>query len=169
LQVSATQLGEPDIGLLTPPEMARRTSQICGAAPGLPVIADADSGGGSVLNVQRTIRSLIAAGASGCVLEDQAWPKRMGYVRNKEVVPREAFVAKLMAAREVIGDADFFLVARTDARSTSAKHGLEDACTRANLYIVSAPPEPARRLKASEKVLQPCLFCTARLLQPRTH
>lgn len=133
--VSASQLGEPDLGLLTPPEMARRTGQICGAIPDFPVITDADSGGGSILNVQRTIRSLIAAGASGCVLEDQAWPKRMGYARNKEIVPREEFVAKLLAAREVIDDADFFLIARTDARATSAKYGLEDAITRANLYI----------------------------------
>ena len=115
--------------------MARRTSQVCGAVPDFPVIADADSGGGSILNVQRTIRALIAAGASGCVLEDQAWPKRMGYVRNKDIVPREEFVAKLLAAREVIGDSDFFLIARTDARSTSAKYGLEDAINRANLYI----------------------------------
>lgn len=132
--VSASQLGEPDLGLLTPPELARRTGQICNSIPDFPVLADADTGGGGILNVQRTIRSLMAAGACGCLLEDQA-PKRLGYIRNKEVLPREAFVAKLLAAREVIGDADFFLIARTDARSTSAKHGLEDAITRANLYI----------------------------------
>lgn len=133
--VSATQLGEPDLGLLAPPEMARRTGQICGSIPDFPVLADADTGGGSILNVQRTIRSLISAGASGCILEDQKWPKRIGYMRNKEVINREEFVAKILAAREVIGDSDFFLIARTDARSTSAKYGLEDAIARANLYI----------------------------------
>lgn len=132
--VSATQLGEPDVGVLTPPEMARRTGQICGAVPDFPVIADADSGGGGVLNVQRTLRSLMSAGASGCVLEDQVWPKRLGYIRNKEIVPREEMVAKILAAREIIGDADFFLIARTDARGTSAKHGLDNAITRVNLY-----------------------------------
>jgi 2-methylisocitrate lyase-like PEP mutase family enzyme len=133
--VSATQLGEPDLGLLTPPEMSRRTSQICNSIPDFPVIADADTGGGTILNVQRTIRALIAAGASGCVLEDQKWPKSIGYQRNKEVAHREEFVAKILAAREAIGDEDFFLIARTDARSTSAKHGLEDAIARANLYM----------------------------------
>jgi len=114
--------------------MARRTGQICGAVPDFPVIADADSGGGGVLNVQRTLRSLMSAGASGCVLEDQVWPKRLGYIRNKEIVPREEMVAKILAAREIIGDADFFLIARTDARGTSAKHGLDNAITRVNLY-----------------------------------
>ena len=43
-QVSATVLGEPDVGLLTPPEMARKAGQITGAVPLLPVIADADPG-----------------------------------------------------------------------------------------------------------------------------
>ena len=135
--VSAALLGQPDIGVLTPPEMAARTAQIAAAAPGLPVIVDADSGGGSPLNVQRTVRELLAAGAKGCVLEDQRWPKRLGYMRTKEIVSPEAMVAKLLAAREVIGDADFFLVARTDARSTSARRGLDDAIARANLYVVS--------------------------------
>lgn len=133
--VSATLLGEPDLGLLTQPEMARRTSQICASIPDFPVLADADTGGGSILNVQRTVRALMAAGAKGCVMDDQKWPKRIGYSRNKEIIHREEFVAKVLAAREVVGDADFFLVARTDARSTSAKHGLEDAIARVNLYI----------------------------------
>jgi len=44
VQVSATLLGEPDLGLLTPPEMARKVGQICTAARSLTVLADADSG-----------------------------------------------------------------------------------------------------------------------------
>lgn len=131
--VSATLLGEPDLGLLTSPEVARKAGQICNSAPGLPVLADCDSGGGNVLNVKRTVKQLIASGAKGCFIEDQQWPKRAG-MRNKEVISMEEFAAKIYAAREAIGDADFFLVARTDARGTSAKYGLEDAITRVNLY-----------------------------------
>ncbi len=48
-----------------------------------------------MLNVQRTIRQLIAAGCKGCFLEDQAWPKRMGHMRNKEVIEMEEFAAKV--------------------------------------------------------------------------
>lgn len=131
--VSATQLGEPDLSLLTAPEMVRRTTQICNSVPTFPVIADIESGGGGVLNVQRTIKSLMAAGARGCIIEDQAWPKRTGTIRS--VLPKEEFVSKVAAARDVIGDSDFFLIARTDARSTSAKRGLEDAMIRANYFI----------------------------------
>jgi 2-methylisocitrate lyase-like PEP mutase family enzyme len=69
--VSATLLGEPDVGLLTPPEMARKCNQICNSNPTMSVIADADTGGGNVLNVQRSVRQLIANGCKGCILEDQ--------------------------------------------------------------------------------------------------
>ena len=57
-------------------------------------------------------------------------PKRPGQLRNKVVIPMEEFAGKVAAAREAIGDADFFLVARTDARGSSAKYGLEEAIRR---------------------------------------
>ncbi|GMI89542.1 hypothetical protein like AT1G77060 [Hibiscus trionum] len=126
--LSASLLGKPDFGLLTPPEMAA-------SAPMIPIIADADTGGGNALNVQRTVKDLIAAGAAGCFLEDQAWPKKCGHMRGKQVIPAEEHAAKIASARHAIGDSDFFLVARTDARATSAKTGLSDAISRANLYM----------------------------------
>lgn len=57
----------------------------------------------------------------------------------------EDFVGKLVAARDAIGASDFFLVARTDARNTSAKNGLEDAIRRANLYVVGRQGRGERR------------------------
>ncbi|XP_008795225.1 carboxyvinyl-carboxyphosphonate phosphorylmutase, chloroplastic-like [Phoenix dactylifera] len=133
--VSASLLGKPDFGLLTAPEMAETARFVCAAAPLIPIIVDADTGGGNALNVQRTVKDLIAAGAAGCFLEDQAWPKRCGHMRGKQVISAEEHAAKIASARDVIGDSDFFLVARTDARATSAKSGLSDAISRANLYM----------------------------------
>ncbi len=130
--VSAAHLGRPDVGLLTTTEMADAARRICAAAAPVPIIADADTGGGNALNVQRTITDLIAAGAAGCFLEDQVWPKKCGHMRGKRVVPREEHVRKIRAAREVIGDADFFLVGRTDARAATT---LDDAIDRANAYM----------------------------------
>lgn len=43
-QVSASTIGEPDLGLLTPPEMATKVNQIASAVPTLTVLADADTG-----------------------------------------------------------------------------------------------------------------------------
>ncbi|XP_030474804.2 LOW QUALITY PROTEIN: carboxyvinyl-carboxyphosphonate phosphorylmutase, chloroplastic [Syzygium oleosum] len=133
--LSASLLGKPDFGLLTPPEMAATARSVCAAAPLIPIIADADTGGGNALNVQRTVKDLIAAGAAGCFLEDQAWPKKCGHMRGKQVIPAEEHAAKIASARDAIGNSDFFLVARTDARATSAKTGLSDAIARVNLYM----------------------------------
>ncbi|XP_073013429.1 carboxyvinyl-carboxyphosphonate phosphorylmutase, chloroplastic-like [Typha latifolia] len=133
--LSASLLGKPDFGLLTSPEMAEAARFVCAAATRIPIIADADTGGGNALNVQRTVNDLMAAGAAGCFLEDQAWPKKCGHMRGKQVIPAEEHAAKIASARDVIGDNDFFLVARTDARAISAKSGLCDAIARANLYM----------------------------------
>jgi 2-methylisocitrate lyase-like PEP mutase family enzyme len=125
--VSATSLGEPDVGLLTQTEVIERARCICRSVA-MPIIVDADTGYGNPLNVVRTVRELIAAGAAGCFLEDQRWPKRCGHMRDKTVVARDEYLAKIRAAVDAKGDHDFFLVARTDA---IADGGLEEALARA--------------------------------------
>src|SRR5262249_39560342 len=67
--VAATAIGEPDLGLLTQTEMIDRARRIC-LSVRIPIIVDADTGYGNPLNVHRTVHELIAAGASGCFLED---------------------------------------------------------------------------------------------------
>lgn len=125
--VSATSLGEPDVGLLTQTEVIERARSICRSVS-IPIIVDADTGYGNPLNVVRTVRELIAAGAAGCFLEDQRWPKRCGHMRDKAVVPRDEYLAKIRAAVDAKGNDDFFLVARTDA---IADGGLDEALARA--------------------------------------
>ena len=127
--VSATLIGEPDMGLLTQTEVIDRARQICRSVA-IPVIVDADTGYGNALNVARTVDELIAAGAAGCFLEDQVWPKKCGHMRGKRVVPREEYLQKIKAAVDARRDRDFFIVARTDA---VASMGVEEALARATL------------------------------------
>ncbi|KAJ8438287.1 LOW QUALITY PROTEIN: hypothetical protein Cgig2_003750 [Carnegiea gigantea] len=129
--VSASHLGKPDFGLLTTAEMTEVARRVCSASPKVAYIVDVDTGGGGPLNVQRVVKDLIKAGASGIFLEDQLWPKKCGHMQGKQVVPAEEHAAKIAAARDAIGDADLFLVARTDARSVN---GLKDVIARANMY-----------------------------------
>ena len=124
--LAATTIGEPDFGLLTQTEVVDRARQICGSVD-IPIIVDADTGYGNALNVYRTVKDLIAAGAAGCFLEDQVWPKKCGHMRNKKVIEREQYLQKIAAAVEARGDADFFIVARTDAEAVL---GLDDAIAR---------------------------------------
>ena len=125
--VSATFIGEPDFGLLTQSEIIDRAHRICRSVQ-IPIIVDADTGYGNPLNVARTVRELIDAGAAGCFLEDQQWPKRCGHMRGKRVVPHEEYIGKIRAAVDTKGDADFFIVARTDA---IAAVGVDESVARA--------------------------------------
>ena len=142
--VAATTIGEPDLGLLTQTEMIERARRIC-ASIDIPVIVDADTGYGNPLNVYRTIKELVAAGAAGCFLEDQVWPKKCGHMRGKRVVEQEEYVQKIRAAVEARGTADFFIVARTDALSPV---GIDEAVARvtaareagADASFIEAPP-----------------------------
>src|SRR5262245_48244851 len=121
--VAATAIGEPDLGLLTQTEIVDRARRIC-LSVGIPILVDADTGYGNPLNVDRTVRELIAAGAAGCFLEDQVWPKKCGHMRGKRVIDRDDYIGKIRAAVEAREDRDFFIVACTDALAVA---GLDEA------------------------------------------
>jgi 2,3-dimethylmalate lyase len=112
--VAATAIGEPDLGLLTQTEIVDQARRVCRSAE-IPIIVDADTGYGNPLNVVRTVRELIDAGAAGCFLEDQQWPKKCGHMRGKRVVERQEYLDKIRAAVDTRGKDDFFIVARTDS------------------------------------------------------
>jgi len=154
---SAVRLGMPDVGLLTMTEMVDNAARIADSSA-LPVIADADNGYGGVLNVRRTIQAYERAGVAAVHLEDQVMPKRCGHLTGKQLVPVEEMMAKIRAAADARRDADFVLIARTDA---IAVEGFEPALERALRYreagadvlFVEAPsagelPKIAPRLKA---------------------
>ena len=126
--VSGTLLGLPDFGYLTQTEMAEVARRVCGAAPGLDVVVDADTGYGNPLNTMRTVDLWQQAGAAGLFLEDQVWPKRCGHMAGKQVIERSEWLAKLRAA---CGHrTDLHVTARTDAR---AALGLDEAIERAKM------------------------------------
>jgi methylisocitrate lyase len=124
--VAATYIGEPELGLLTQTEMIDRARRICGSVR-IPIIVDADTGYGNALNVHRTVHELIAAGAAGCFLEDQVWPKRCGHMHGKRVIERGEYVQKIRAASDARAGRDFFIVARTDALAVV---GMDEAVAR---------------------------------------
>jgi 2,3-dimethylmalate lyase len=126
--VSGTQLGVPDIGLLTQTEMAEVARRVCRAAPDLMVVVDADTGYGNPLNAVRTVDLWEEAGATGLFLEDQQWPKRCGHMAGKVVIDRDDWLAKLRATLD--RRQHLFVTARTDAR---APLGLDEALERARM------------------------------------
>ena len=127
---TAVRLGMPDIGLLTMGEMADNAQRIAEAS-GLPLVADADTGYGGVMNVRRTVRAYERAGVAGIHIEDQQWPKRCGHLAGKSVTPVGDMVSKVKAATDARHDDDFVIIARTDAL---AVEGFEAAMARCQAY-----------------------------------
>ncbi len=123
-------LGIPDLGLITLTEVVMFTRYITSKI-NIPLIVDADTGFGEVLNVERAVRELEDAGASAIQIEDQVLPKKCGHLPGKEVVPVEEMVEKIIAATKSRRSRDFLIIARTDARSVE---GLDKAIERARIY-----------------------------------
>lgn len=159
---SASRLGLPDLGFAGLAEMAESVRQLA-AAVRIPLIADADTGYGGALAVERTVRAYEAAGAAALHLEDQVWPKRCGHLAGKAVVPRDEMVAKLRAAVAARRDPDLLIIARTDAVAVT---GFDDAIARAEAYaaagadvlFVEAPTTVAEVEAIPGRLRAPCLF-----------
>jgi 2,3-dimethylmalate lyase len=128
--VSASVIGQPDIGLLTMTEMVNQARNIANAI-NIPLIADGDTGYGGVLNVIRTVREYEQAGIAAIQLEDQVYPKRCGHMEGKQLIAGDEMVAKVRAAVHARNSPDVMIIARTDAR---AVNGLRDAIERTKAY-----------------------------------
>ncbi|MCW2238817.1 isocitrate lyase/PEP mutase family protein [Azospirillum canadense] len=126
----ASHLGLPDAGIATYTDMVGRVERITQGVS-KPVIADADTGYGGLLNVHHTVRGYERAGVSGIQLEDQEFPKKCGHTPGRRVVPAEDMVRKIRVACDARGSADLLVIARTDARSSL---GLDEALRRGEAY-----------------------------------
>ncbi|WP_137155079.1 isocitrate lyase/PEP mutase family protein [Rhizobium sp. FKL33] len=126
----ASYLGIPDAGIATYRDMIERIAQIV-ARTKTPVIADADTGYGGLLNVRHTVQGYEQAGVSAIQLEDQEFPKKCGHTPNRRVVPMEDMVRKIAVAVDSRTSDDFLIIARTDARTGL---GLAEAIRRGQAY-----------------------------------
>jgi 2,3-dimethylmalate lyase len=126
----ASYLGLPDAGLATYTDMIARVGRIASGVA-KPVIADADTGYGGLLNVRHTVRGYEAAGVTAIQLEDQEFPKKCGHTPNRRVIPAADMVRKIKVASDARSSPDFLIVARTDARTSL---GLDEALRRGEAY-----------------------------------
>ena len=91
--VVASYLGLPDAGLATYTDMVDRARPIASALK-VPLIADADTGYGGLLNVRHTVRGYEAAGVAAIQIEDQESPKKCGHTPHRRVIPVEDMARK---------------------------------------------------------------------------
>ena len=163
---TAAALGYPDFGLVTMSEMVTNAGRLA-AAVDVPVVADADTGYGNELNTFRAVREFASRGVAAIHIEDQVFPKKCGHLEGKQVIPREDYLAKIRAAVAARRDANFMIIARTDARAVV---GLDEAIARANgalasgadMAFVEAPQTVEEVTAVPRLVSGPCLLNVVR-------
>ena len=96
-------LAMPDLSLITASQMADCAARVADAIS-IPVIADADTGFGALLNLRHTVRTYLHAGVAAIQIEDQDFPKRSGHLDGKSVVDRDQMIAKVRVIKDTAGD-----------------------------------------------------------------
>jgi methylisocitrate lyase len=127
----SASLGLADLGIFGLDELCFFTRSIVRAAE-LPLVVDADTGFGGVLNVMRTVRELEDVGAAAIQLEDQVLLKKCGHLNDKRLVAPDEMAAKINAA--VRARRHLRIIARTDAAGVE---GFDSALARARLYLAA--------------------------------
>jgi len=129
--VANASYGLPDLGMTSMNDVLEDVRRIT-AAVDLPLLVDVDTGWGSAFNIARTIRSMIDAGAGAVHIEDQVAAKRCGHRPNKAIVSAGEMCDRIKAAVDAKTDAQFVVMARTDALAVA---GLDAVLTRVARFV----------------------------------
>jgi 2-methylisocitrate lyase-like PEP mutase family enzyme len=157
----ASALGLPDAGLASYSQMIDRIGRIAEMTK-TPIIADADTGYGGLLNVRHTVRGYEQAGVTAIQIEDQEFPKKCGHTPDRRVIPIDDMVRKIKVASDSRSSSDFLVVARTDARTSK---GLDEAIRRgvayaqagADIIFVESPESEAEMAEIGRRIGKPLL------------
>jgi 2-methylisocitrate lyase-like PEP mutase family enzyme len=155
----ASHLGVADAGIATYTDMVSRMGTIARGCR-TPLIADADTGYGGLLNVRHTVAGYEAAGVTAIQLEDQEMPKKCGHTPGRRVIPAEEMALKIRVAAETRTSRDFLIIARTDARTSL---GLEEAIRRGLIYadagadviFIESPETEAEMAEIGKRIRKP--------------
>jgi 2-methylisocitrate lyase-like PEP mutase family enzyme len=130
--ITASRLSQPDMSIMSYEEMVETGRTICDAVT-IPVIGDADTGFGNVMNVRRTVAGYARAGFAALAIEDQSYPKRCGWVKGVDVVDRSEARQRVRAAVAARDQEEnkLLVIGRTDATSV---HGIQEGIDRAKMF-----------------------------------
>lgn len=164
--VSASLLGTPDVGQVDLTLMSDHARRIA-ACINIPLICDADTGYGGVLNIKRTIAEFEAAGVAAIHIEDQTFPKQCAqFPGARSVLSFAEALNHIKAAVAARTDSQMMLIARTDSAGSL---GLDEAIKRAKAFVAAGADAVFVELKSNpdaltmiqlikKEVKAPCLF-----------
>lgn len=164
--LAASHLGLPDAGLASYSDVLERVRIIANGTQ-TPLICDADTGFGGLLNVRHTVRGFEAAGCAAIQIEDQETPKRCGLTAGCRVIPVDEMVRKVEVAVEARLDPQLMLIARTDARSelgfdAALERGARYAQAGADIIFVQGVETEAELAQLAAQIDKPCLVNIAK-------
>ena len=131
--IATASYGLPDLGMTGLADVlvdVERVKSVCD----LPLLVDCDTGWGAALSIARTVREMERAGAAAIHIEDQVQEKRCGHLPGKMVVEPDEMCDRIKAAVDARSDADFMIMARTDALATE---GINRTLERCAAYVES--------------------------------
>ena len=131
--LAASAYGLPDAGITGFTDMIGPIARIAELST-TPVIADADTGFGGLVNIRHTVRGYERAGVAAIQFEDQEFPKRCGHTGPRPVVSLAEMVARVQVAVDTRQDEDFVIIARSDARLSE---GFDNAVERGRAYAAA--------------------------------
>jgi len=126
-QIAASR-GWADIGRVELRHVVENVQRVIDSGVRLPILVDIDTG---FDDVAQTIMVLERTGVAAVHLEDQEDLKACGHLPGKHVVSLDAAVARISKAVKAKRDANFIVMARTDAL---AVEGLEKTLARITAY-----------------------------------
>jgi 2-methylisocitrate lyase-like PEP mutase family enzyme len=131
-------------GLMSNDEILWAVSRIAASSP-LPLIVDAENGGGSPLAVYRLCQQLAKVGAMGVTIEDSAAHWGAGYHAGEiSLLAADVWATNIRAAHDALKGTDCLLIARTECKGGGAPEmnhspevelGLEEAIRRCLLGL----------------------------------
>lgn len=154
--ISASHLGLADAGLVTYTDMVGRARTIA-EGTSTPLIADADTGFGGLINIRQTVRGYEAAGVQAIQIEDQEMPKKCGHTPNRRVVPLQDMLRRIEVAVDSRRHDDTLIIARTDARTglgidEAIKRGQAFAKAGADIVFVESPESADEFRRVGESI-----------------
>lgn len=113
--MSYSQLGQPDIGLVSMPELADAVARITDRVS-IPVLADVDSAFGAAPHAARLMRQFEKAGAAAVQMEDQVVVKANDALQSRPLVSIDEMTGKIKAMTDAREYAETLISARSDAK-----------------------------------------------------
>lgn len=126
---TAASYGFPDMGLITATELTIAVRTVASSAPNTWIVVDIDAGYGGIPSLHRLVTELSALGVAAIHVEDQASPRRCGFMGPENFVSIDEMAARIRAAADQPDGP--VVVARSD---TLLGQGMSDTLERVEAY-----------------------------------